>query len=445
MLRCQRKRRSPGASWIFDSFVPAIDRFVLVPKGPEPRDHGPKVTIPSLGPATDAPRRAATRPTVTQGAASRPLPQPLPLSRSGDTEESEGLSAFRPQIREPQPPRQTSPKDVIARVGPDDALGRDPSRVEAPPGPPSFGSRLKSEVLDELPAKITANAVGKLRELPAIVTGTPHLAYLAGLLLLCCLGAIWFVLSDHLPREGTATAGSLVSDSSTASAAPAASPEAAAAAAGPEEGLTFSGIKAAPVLSGDEADAFLGDEAAQSILPAPVEVAVPASPGIITAEPVVAPSIVAGVPADTLAQTEGAEAQAPQQVAETTTPSPSATETAVSPAADGELASSGSVPQDLAASGEAAAPATQASGGPYTIQFFAARDLQSAERALAQIEEARADLLGSLGLRISETDPAEGRVMYRVRSEGFADAEAARSLCGRLKSAGQDCLVLRQQ
>jgi hypothetical protein len=91
------------------------------------------------------------------------------------------------------------------------------------------------------------------------------------------------------------------------------------------------------------------------------------------------------------------------------------------------------------------APTLAAQEGAYTVQFYAARNRESAERELTRLQKDLSGILGARKLHISEIKQSNSRTMYRVRSDAFAEASVAQDFCGKLKAAGQDCLVLRRQ
>jgi len=449
------------------------------------RDDGPKVHIPSLGPASAVPRRAASSPQPAPAT----LPQPLPLSRQGDSSAADAASHGQaPQLSKASLPKETAaptaepqgftsapqvPSTItpttapttpttdsscapLAAASPDapsgseSAAGGDvplPRRVEAVVAPP-----VRREAAS-LPAVFLARALGyslqRLRALPAALSGTPHLAYLAGLLVLCAFGGIYFILTEDMPADSNGaqlvqSVNGQSGDSETAAGAssslPSQSTQADAAAtasvadkgvaeqgiaSGAEDGsLSLGGLKAAPVLSSEEADAVTGVSAAT-----PLPLGTEAGPDEAAA---------AG------AETDVADAASP------TTASPSSA--SPSPASqDAAFQDAAGPTQDAVATAEepasqdATSPPAAVAEGDYTVQFYAARDRASAERAMGQMETNLAKVLGGRGLHISEATSSSGRAMYRVRSEGFAEAAAAKSFCDAAKKAGQDCLVLKRQ
>lgn len=89
-----------------------------------------------------------------------------------------------------------------------------------------------------------------------------------------------------------------------------------------------------------------------------------------------------------------------------------------------------------------AKPATSAASipkGNYQLQLGAFSSLSKAQSEQARIEKRFKATTGALIIQ----KPASGEQLYRVKSGGMAEA-AARSACQKLKSAGQDCMVVRR-
>lgn len=75
------------------------------------------------------------------------------------------------------------------------------------------------------------------------------------------------------------------------------------------------------------------------------------------------------------------------------------------------------------------------------IQLVSLSNQKDAERVWSRLQKANSDLLGDLKLQVQMAKLKKG-TFYRVQAGPLANRAAASSLCGRLKSRKQDCLVV---
>ena len=99
-------------------------------------------------------------------------------------------------------------------------------------------------------------------------------------------------------------------------------------------------------------------------------------------------------------------------------------------------------PRDLARreAGDVPGPAVLSSGGAYAVQLASYRSSKLAADAAAKLSERHLELLGSGAARV-EPGP---NGLYRVMSMRMERRGDAVSLCDRLKTLGQDCLVVQR-
>lgn len=86
----------------------------------------------------------------------------------------------------------------------------------------------------------------------------------------------------------------------------------------------------------------------------------------------------------------------------------------------------------------AAKPAAPAKGD-FQVQLGAFSGLDKAQSEKTRMEKSYHSIVGSLSVQ----RPSGGDSVYRVKSSGMSEA-AARSACQKLKSGGQDCVVVRR-
>lgn len=102
---------------------------------------------------------------------------------------------------------------------------------------------------------------------------------------------------------------------------------------------------------------------------------------------------------------------------------------------------------ETAAATEPAPAAPQgkiAQPGQYLIQLLSVKDEAGARGAWAKLQGKYPALLGGEALNLQQADLGERGIYYRVRTGAFDSKAGANALCGKLKAAGQDCIVRRQ-
>lgn len=101
----------------------------------------------------------------------------------------------------------------------------------------------------------------------------------------------------------------------------------------------------------------------------------------------------------------------------------------------------------LAVKGAAAAPAAaaapSAAGGKFLLQVASARSRPEAEAVAQKLRQQFAADIGGRSTEISEASFG-GTSYYRVKLGTFATSEEPRSLCGKLRQQGFDCLIVTQ-
>jgi len=136
------------------------------------------------------------------------------------------------------------------------------------------------------------------------------------------------------------------------------------------------------------------------------------------------------------------EEAAPAATAETEAAVPEApspeVETADAEAAPEALVPAAPAPAAPAPAATAAAPAT---GGAFVVQLAAVREEAAAGPAYKALQDKHSAILGGHALDVERADLGDRGIFYRVRAAGFDSKAAATTACGKLKAAGQDCLV----
>ena len=162
-----------------------------------------------------------------------------------------------------------------------------------------------------------------------------------------------------------------------------------------------------------------------------------------------------GTAAETAESTEPAGEPAPVEITPIT---PEALDLAEQgpeqPAAPEEPAAEAETPAEpetakpeTAAATEPAPAAPQgkiAQSGQYLIQLLSVKDEAGARGAWAKLQGKYPALLGGEALNLQQADLGERGIYYRVRTGAFDSKAGANALCGKLKAAGQDCIVRRQ-
>ncbi len=84
------------------------------------------------------------------------------------------------------------------------------------------------------------------------------------------------------------------------------------------------------------------------------------------------------------------------------------------------------------------------SGGRYRLQLAAVRSQAEAQALAERVRQKHGAVLGGLRTEIDQTAVGNMGTLYRVRLGPFADANAPRALCAKLKGDGLDCLIVTQ-
>lgn len=166
--------------------------------------------------------------------------------------------------------------------------------------------------------------------------------------------------------------------------------------------------------------------------PAPSETAQAAAP-----EPAPAPEPEPEVAAAPEEAAPAVETEAEAAAPETATPEVETAEVETAPEALVPAAPA-PAPTVPAPAATAAAPAT---GGAFVVQLAAVREEAAAGPAYKALQDKHSAILGGHALDVERADLGDKGIFYRVRAAGFDSKAAATTACGKLKAAGQDCLV----
>jgi hypothetical protein len=93
------------------------------------------------------------------------------------------------------------------------------------------------------------------------------------------------------------------------------------------------------------------------------------------------------------------------------------------------------------ATSTAPASAAPAAAGSYRIQLAAVKTESDAGRLWKQLAAKYPDILNGLSPHLEKADLGAKGVYYRVQAGSFSDKVAARDICAKLKTKGQQCLV----
>lgn len=81
---------------------------------------------------------------------------------------------------------------------------------------------------------------------------------------------------------------------------------------------------------------------------------------------------------------------------------------------------------------------------PYLVQLASVKSQAAAAREWTRLNERHAALFAPLQASVQKADVRKRGIFYRLRADGFASYRQANALCGKLKAAGQGCLVVRR-
>jgi cell division protein FtsN len=93
-----------------------------------------------------------------------------------------------------------------------------------------------------------------------------------------------------------------------------------------------------------------------------------------------------------------------------------------------------------AAKTAARTPAATVAKGDYQVQLGAFSALDKAQGEKTRLEKSFSSTLGGA---LTVQKPSGGDSLYRLRSAGMTES-AARAACQKLKTAGQECMVVRR-
>lgn len=151
------------------------------------------------------------------------------------------------------------------------------------------------------------------------------------------------------------------------------------------------------------------------------------------------------------AETAGSESTPGPRALEAAEQGPPAPAAAPEPAAEAPAQAAAPAPEPAPAlepAQSAPAPADglgTAQSGQYLVQLLSVRSEEAARGEWARLQGRYEELLGPHTINIQEADLGERGIYYRVRTGAFDTKAGANSFCGKLKAAGQDCLVRRAE
>lgn len=87
--------------------------------------------------------------------------------------------------------------------------------------------------------------------------------------------------------------------------------------------------------------------------------------------------------------------------------------------------------------------ASKAANGAFRVQLGAVRSQDAAQKEWSRLQAAHSDLLGRLGLTVSQADLGDRGTFYRVQAGPFGEHQAAADLCTKLKSRNVSCIIVR--
>lgn len=89
-------------------------------------------------------------------------------------------------------------------------------------------------------------------------------------------------------------------------------------------------------------------------------------------------------------------------------------------------------------------PSTAGAAGSFRVQLGAVRSQDAAQKEWARIQKANNDLLGKLGLAVSQANLGDRGTFYRIQAGPVGDQAAASDLCAKLKARNVSCIIVRQ-
>jgi cell division septation protein DedD len=89
-------------------------------------------------------------------------------------------------------------------------------------------------------------------------------------------------------------------------------------------------------------------------------------------------------------------------------------------------------------------PSTAGAPGSFRVQLGAVRSQDAAHKEWARIQKANNDLLGKLGLAVSQANLGDRGTFYRIQAGPVGDQAAASDLCTKLKARNVSCIIVKQ-
>jgi cell division septation protein DedD len=89
-------------------------------------------------------------------------------------------------------------------------------------------------------------------------------------------------------------------------------------------------------------------------------------------------------------------------------------------------------------------PSTSGAAGSFRVQLGAVRSQDAAQKEWARIQKANNDLLGKLGLAVSQANLGDRGTFYRIQAGPVSDQTAANDLCAKLKARNVSCIIVKQ-
>jgi hypothetical protein len=163
----------------------------------------------------------------------------------------------------------------------------------------------------------------------------------------------------------------------------------------------------------------------------------PATPPPVPSTPASAPAS-ASAPDAAPAATTAPAASTASAAGTSAAPATATPQTAPSPAAQ-PMQTATAAPSSTSTAAPASAAPTAA--GNYRIQLAAVKTESDAGRLWKQIAAKYPDILNGLSPHLEKADLGAKGVYYRVQAGSFTDKAAARDICAKLKTKGQQCLV----
>ena len=89
-------------------------------------------------------------------------------------------------------------------------------------------------------------------------------------------------------------------------------------------------------------------------------------------------------------------------------------------------------------------PKAAGAASSFRVQLGAVRSRDAAQKEWARIQKANGDLLGKLGLTVSQANLGDRGTFYRIQAGPVGDQAAASDLCAKLKARNVSCIIVKQ-